>query len=160
MNDEQRRKIENHLRVIHLAVTQLVELLPEEQSHAGSELQRIDSLKNALYHKYVQNNQAIENVERYLASYNDNGANINMHTPSPKQIAIEDLQVEIRSLVWARCGVVWMNEDESEYGFKAIPKSILASPVSDVPKGCRLVCTVEATEDEYYQINGWIITDY
>jgi phage-related protein len=58
MNEEQRRKIENHLRVIQLAVTQLLDLLPEEQSHVGSELQKIESLKNALYHKYVREGEA------------------------------------------------------------------------------------------------------
>lgn len=54
MDSEQKRQIENQLRVIQLAVDNLIKLLPKEQQMVGSELQRIDMLKASLYFKYVK----------------------------------------------------------------------------------------------------------
>lgn len=48
-------KIATHLRMIRTAVHELQALLPEEQLHRGSELQRLDSLNNDLYWKYIMN---------------------------------------------------------------------------------------------------------
>lgn len=45
--------IEINLQAIKQHVTRLLELLPDEQQHVGSELQQIDSLANDLYYKYV-----------------------------------------------------------------------------------------------------------
>ena len=54
MTPEDSEKTKANLAMIKTAVFTLTGILPDEQKHVGSELQRIDALANDLYHKYIE----------------------------------------------------------------------------------------------------------